>query len=178
MHCGPVCVNCGMPVTGHQWCTQDLGGGGGSTNSVDRGQREQGSGGASSLVRGFHSIFKWVKPVFWLRCYGCVFHGTGNSAQLCQNFGISGWGGWTPQSPLLRYATADHKHTKAWVSLTSEITCESSTVHTVLKFQTCAVVLHQKLILATPISNSNCSAVFCAYTYNVGNKNNHSNCIV
>jgi hypothetical protein len=31
-----------------------------------------------------------VKPVFLLGCYGCIFHGTGNSAQLCQNFGILG----------------------------------------------------------------------------------------
>ena len=34
-----------------------------------------------------------------LGCYGCIFHGTGNSAQLCQNFGISGGGVWTPQIP-------------------------------------------------------------------------------
>jgi hypothetical protein len=66
-----------------------FGGGGGSTNSVeDRGQREW---GPSS--QGFHSIYKLVKPIFLLGCYGCIFHGTGNSAQLCQNFGISGGGG-------------------------------------------------------------------------------------
>jgi hypothetical protein len=34
-----------------------------------------------------------VKPVFLLGCYGGSFHGTGDSAQLCQNFGISGGGG-------------------------------------------------------------------------------------
>jgi len=39
-----------------------------------------------------------VKAVFLLGCYGCIFHGTGNSAQLCQNFGISE-GVWTPQTP-------------------------------------------------------------------------------
>ena len=44
---------------------------------------------------------KWVKAVFLFGCYGCIFHGTGNSAQLCQNFGISGWGVWTPQPPPL-----------------------------------------------------------------------------
>jgi hypothetical protein len=33
-----------------------------------------------------------VKPVFLLGGYGCIFYGTGNSAQLCQNFGISGEG--------------------------------------------------------------------------------------
>jgi hypothetical protein len=33
-----------------------------------------------------------MKPIFLLGCYGCIFHGTGNSAQLWQNFGISGGG--------------------------------------------------------------------------------------
>jgi len=33
---------------------------------------------------------KWVKAVFLLGFYGYIFHGTGNSSQLCQNFGISG----------------------------------------------------------------------------------------
>ena len=50
---------------------------------------------------------KWVKAVLLLGCYGCIFHGTGNSAQLCQNFGISeggGWGRvWTPPSPSVRH---------------------------------------------------------------------------
>ena len=45
---------------------------------------------------------KWVKAVLLLGCYGCIFHGTGNSAQLCQNFGISGGGGLNPPP---RYAT-------------------------------------------------------------------------
>jgi hypothetical protein len=43
-----------------------------------------------------------MKPVFWF-CYGCIFHGTGNSAQLWQNFGISG--GFEPPKPPFRYAT-------------------------------------------------------------------------
>jgi hypothetical protein len=47
--------------------------------------------------QGFHSICKWMKPVFWLGCCGCIFHGTGNSAQLWQNFGISG--GFEPLKP-------------------------------------------------------------------------------
>jgi hypothetical protein len=48
-----------------------------------------------------------MKPVFVLGCYGCVFHGTGNSAQLWQNVGISGQGGAEPsQTPLPpRHAT-------------------------------------------------------------------------
>jgi hypothetical protein len=30
-----------------------------------------------------------MKLIFGVGCYGCIFHGTGNSAQLWQNFGIS-----------------------------------------------------------------------------------------
>jgi hypothetical protein len=47
-----------------------------------------------------------MKPIFWLGCYGYIVHGTGNSAQLWQNFGISGRGVWTPNLP--RYATDWH----------------------------------------------------------------------
>jgi hypothetical protein len=45
-----------------------------------------------------------VNPIFLLGCYGCIFHGTGNLAQLCQNLGMSG-GVLTPQTPI-RYTTA------------------------------------------------------------------------
>jgi hypothetical protein len=65
-----------------QWRTQEFCWGG-STNSVDRRQRERGPS------QGFRSICKWVKPVVLLGCYGCFLHGTGNSAQLFQIFGIS-----------------------------------------------------------------------------------------
>jgi hypothetical protein len=37
--------------------------------------------------------------MFLLGCYTCIFHGTGNLAQLCQNFGISGAGGLNPPTP-------------------------------------------------------------------------------
>jgi hypothetical protein len=87
------------------WCLLSSGvprnfvrGGGGSTNSVeDRGQREGGSGGGSPLVRGSAQF----AIQFLLGCYGCIFHGPGNSGQLCQNFGISGGGGClnTPPHP-------------------------------------------------------------------------------
>jgi hypothetical protein len=62
--------------------------------------RENGDLEAVAPSQGFHSICKWVKSAFWLCCYGCIFHGTENSAQLCQNFGI--WGGGVlnpPNSP-------------------------------------------------------------------------------
>jgi hypothetical protein len=44
-------------------------------------------GGRSPLVRGSVQFVR-VKPVFLLGCYGYISNGTGNSAQLCQNFGI------------------------------------------------------------------------------------------
>jgi hypothetical protein len=77
--------------------------GGCSTNSVeDRGQREWGSGDGSPLsgvllnLQSSSSLsnFRDVKG-----CYGCIFHGTENSAQLCQIFGISGGGGFEPPKP-------------------------------------------------------------------------------
>jgi hypothetical protein len=87
-----------------QWRTQELFCSGGSTNSVeDRGQRERGSGGGSPPCQGFRSICKWENPIFLLG-YGCIFHGTENSAQLCHNFRISGGGRFEPPKPP-RYAT-------------------------------------------------------------------------
>jgi hypothetical protein len=44
-----------------------------------------------------------MKSVFLLGCYGCIFHGTGNLARLCHNFGIPGGGvNPPPGTPLLR----------------------------------------------------------------------------
>ena len=60
-----------------------------------------------------------MKAVFLLGCYGCIFHGTGNSAQLCQNFGISGEGGLNTANPPPRYATAT-THLK-WTALGSSL---------------------------------------------------------
>jgi hypothetical protein len=81
----------------------------GGFNKFSWEQRSEGTGiwGRYPPSQVFHSMCKWVKPVFLLGCYGCILHGTGNSTRLCQNFGISGWGvgGCTPTSP--RYAT-DH----------------------------------------------------------------------
>jgi hypothetical protein len=68
--------------------------------------RENGDLGAVAPSKGFHSICKWAKPVFWLGCYRCIFHRTGNLAQLFQNFGISGGGGvWTPPNHPPGYAS-------------------------------------------------------------------------
>jgi hypothetical protein len=52
-----------------------------------------------------------VKHILLLGCYGCIFHGTGNLVQLCQNFGIPGGGGVRTPPNTLRYAnvpTGDH----------------------------------------------------------------------
>jgi hypothetical protein len=67
----------------------------GSFNKFSWGHRAERTGiwGRQPHSHRFCSICKWVNPVFLLVCYGCIFHGTGNSAQLCQNFGISGVGG-------------------------------------------------------------------------------------
>jgi hypothetical protein len=77
----------------------------GGFNKFSSGQRAERTGiwGRQPPSQGFHSICKWVKPVFWLGCNGCIFHGTWNSAQLCQNFGISGKGVEPPNPP--RYTT-------------------------------------------------------------------------
>jgi hypothetical protein len=66
--------------------------------------RQNGDLGAVAPSQGFHSICKWVKSVFLLDCYGCIFHGNGYSAQLCQNFRI--WMGvepLPPGTPLLKF---------------------------------------------------------------------------
>jgi hypothetical protein len=71
------------------WLRQEfLGGGGFQQIHLRTEGRENGDLGALAPSQGFHSICKWVNPVFWLG-YRLIFHGTGNSAQLCQNFGIS-----------------------------------------------------------------------------------------
>jgi hypothetical protein len=46
-----------------------------------------------------------VKPIFLIGCYGCTFHRTGNSTQLCQNLGISG-------APLNNVATDNRNATQ------------------------------------------------------------------
>jgi hypothetical protein len=71
-----------------------------SRHALEWGEKKKNCGGDS--WRG--GLFmkqqqKWVKPVFLLGCYGCIFHGTGNSAQLYQNFEIWG-GGSNPPNPL------------------------------------------------------------------------------
>jgi hypothetical protein len=79
----------------YQWRAQELllffffgGGGGGPTKSVkDRGQRERGSGGGSpeSGVPLNLQMNETHILISLLRMY--IPHGTGNSAQLWQNFG-------------------------------------------------------------------------------------------
>jgi hypothetical protein len=77
-----------------------------------RGQREQGSGGGSPLVRVPPNLQMGETRIL-IRCLRCIFHGTGNSARLCQNFGIisGGGGGFNPPihppgyASVLKYVT-------------------------------------------------------------------------
>jgi hypothetical protein len=80
-------------------------GGGGGFSKFNWGQRAERTGIWRwwSLSHGFRSICKWVKPAFLLGCYGCICYGISNSAQLCQNFGISV--GFEPPSPLSTIGT-------------------------------------------------------------------------
>jgi hypothetical protein len=89
----------GIAKSYRQWRTQEFCLKGGF-NKFSWGQRAERTGiwGRWPPSQGFRSICYWVKPVFLLGCYGCIFHGTGNSAQLCKIFGISG-GFWTPKPP-------------------------------------------------------------------------------
>jgi hypothetical protein len=102
------------PHTCDQWRTQDFLGEGEGYYKFSCGQRADRTGmcGLYPPSQTFRSICKWVKPVFLLGCYGCIFHGTGNSAQLYQNFRI-GVGG-TPQIDTMKvsrcHQTATHPH--------------------------------------------------------------------
>jgi hypothetical protein len=80
-----------------------------STNSVeDSGQKEQGSGGSSPLARGSTQFANEWSP----------YSDYGNSAQPCQNFGLSG-GVWTHQTSLGTPLTKIH------------IFCEMTACHSV-----------------------------------------------
>jgi hypothetical protein len=83
-------------VTGRQWRTQNFFRGGGVPTNLfeDKGQREWGSRGGSALIRGSTKFANEKTPVFWLGSDGCMFHGTGNLAQLCGKIWVVG-----PQTP-------------------------------------------------------------------------------
>jgi hypothetical protein len=73
----------------HQWRTQEFCSGKGSTNSVkDRGQRERGPGGGSPKS-GVPLNLQMSEIRILIKLLRIIFHGTGNLAQLCQNFGMS-----------------------------------------------------------------------------------------
>jgi hypothetical protein len=111
-------VNTSRISHGVQWRTQEFfsegvlhqyffrGGGGGQQIQLrTEGRENRDLGAVAPYPRGYLSICKWVKLVFLLGCYGCIFHVTGDSVPLFPNFGISGAGGcWTPplDTPLVR----------------------------------------------------------------------------
>jgi hypothetical protein len=74
-------------------------------NKFSWGQRAERTGIRGRLLpsQRLRSFCKWVKTVLLIDCYWCIFHGTGNLAQLCQTFWISR-GGDKPPKPL-RYPT-------------------------------------------------------------------------
>ena len=67
---------------------------------------------------------KRVKAAFLLGCYGCIFHGTRNSAQLCQNFGISGEGGVEHPNPTPPLSV------RHWLTPHPFILCQHTSVST------------------------------------------------
>jgi hypothetical protein len=75
----------------------------------------------------FHSICKWVKPVFLLGCYGFIFHGSRNLASEFRGEGFE-----PPKSPL-RYATEDNVHCRSkgspYVNLSRFKVCISQIKH-------------------------------------------------
>jgi hypothetical protein len=88
----------------NQWRTQNFFSGGGSTNSIeDRGHREQGSG-AVTPQSGVPPNLQLGETRILIRLLKSIFHGTGNSARLCQNFGIIS-GGFEPPKPPSGYAS-------------------------------------------------------------------------
>jgi hypothetical protein len=65
----------------------------GSKNHLRAEGRENGDLGAVPRSQGFRSICKWVKPVFLLGCYGCIFPRNwefGSALLKLRNFGV--WG--------------------------------------------------------------------------------------
>jgi hypothetical protein len=64
----------------------------------DRGAVPPESGGPPNLQMGETRIL--------IRFLRSIFHGTGNSARLCQNFGIISVGGFEPPKPPSGYASA------------------------------------------------------------------------
>jgi hypothetical protein len=70
--------------------------------------------------QGFHSICKWVKPVFLLGCYGFIFHGSRNLAQF-RNFGGGGFE--PPKPPPPRSATTDCRLANSQLKCTTSTNC-------------------------------------------------------
>ena len=65
--CDAGSLNQGEVFPTEQWCSQELCSGGGSTNSVeDRGEKERGSGGGSSLVRGSGGSCNYVQEISFI----------------------------------------------------------------------------------------------------------------
>jgi hypothetical protein len=67
--------------------------------------RERGGGGVVPET-GVPPNLQMGETRILIRFLGCIFHGTGNSARLCQNFEIiSGGGGFNLPNPPFGYAS-------------------------------------------------------------------------
>jgi hypothetical protein len=61
--------------------------------------------GAVAPYSGVPLSLVMVETHILIRFLGCIFHGIGNSARLCQNFGIISEGGLNPPNPSSGYAS-------------------------------------------------------------------------
>jgi hypothetical protein len=78
-----------------------FGGGGAGFSKFSWGQRAERTGIWSGVPFNLQSGSSLSNFQDVEGCYGCIFHGTGNSVQLCQNFRISEGGFEPPQPPPL-----------------------------------------------------------------------------
>jgi hypothetical protein len=93
--------NSHFPVTTLQWRTQKFFSGGIQQIQLTEG-RENRDLGAVAPQSGVPPNLQVGETCILIMFLRCIFHGTGNSAQLCQNFGIIwGGGGFEPPKPTL-----------------------------------------------------------------------------
>jgi hypothetical protein len=91
--------------------------------------RENRNLGAVAPQSGVPPNFKMGETCNLIRFLRCIFHGTGNSARLCQNFGIiSGGGGLNTPNPPSGYASV-HSYLTHPSSQKNSSSCHTFTSH-------------------------------------------------
>jgi hypothetical protein len=96
----------GNNVCTHQWHTQKFFSGGVQQIQLTEG-RENRDLGAVAPQSGDPPNLQVGETCIIITFLRCIFHGTGNSARLCQNFGINS-GGFEPPNPPSGYASGTH----------------------------------------------------------------------